>query len=180
MPRIRITEKGWAGFTGNMGTAVFVNGEAEVSELEAMRFGASIQITRIDNKGEAIEQISPSLEIVRTKQIRAEVVDALPTSDMLLITPHDGEETITAGLAALAEQMALSGGEEVVTDPNPAGDGTEDNTTSTTVKIYSREELEKIADDKGIKGIREISDPLGLKSTSIVPLIDMILEHQAK
>ena len=179
MPRIRLTEKGWAGFTGNMGTAVFVDGEADVSELEASRIGANIEVMRIDAEGEVIEQISPSLDIVRTKNLSAEVVEASPTSDMILITPTDGDDLITAGLEALSAHLVppAEGGE---TDPG-AGDGTVEVTeaTSTTPTNYTREELEKIADEKGIKGIREIADPLGLKSNSIVPLIDAILEKQA-
>ena len=40
---------------------------------------------------------------------------------------------------------------------------------------HTRENLEVIADKFGISGIREISEPLGLKGTSIRGLIDQIL-----
>ena len=40
---------------------------------------------------------------------------------------------------------------------------------------WTREKLEAIADQTGISGIREVSDPLGLKGTSIRGLIDQIL-----
>jgi len=36
---------------------------------------------------------------------------------------------------------------------------------------YTVAQLEAVADDKGIAGLREISDPLGIKSNSIVGLI---------
>lgn len=183
MPRIRLTEKGWAGFTGNMGTAVFVDGEADVSELEASRIGANIEVMRIDAEGEVIEQISPSLDIVRTKNLSAEVVAASPTSEMILITPTDGDDLIAAGLEALSAHLvppAEGGATDPGADPGSPGEGTEGGeATSTTQTTYTREELEKIADEKGIKGLREIADPLGLKSNSIVPLIDSILEKQA-
>lgn len=188
MPRIRLTEKGWAGFTGNMGTAVFMDGEADVSELEASRIGANIQVMRIDAEGGTIEQISPSLDIVRTKNLSAEVVAHSPTSEMILITPADGGEMIAAGLEALSAHLVppVEGGEtDLAAVPGEGVEAVADEVveiteaTSTTPTNFTREELEKIADEKGIKGIREIADPLGLKSNSIVPLIDAILEKQA-
>lgn len=45
---------------------------------------------------------------------------------------------------------------------------------------YTRAELEAIADEKGIKGIREIAAPYGIKSTSIVELMEAILKAQDK
>ncbi|WP_026610714.1 hypothetical protein [Methylocaldum szegediense] len=53
------------------------------------------------------------------------------------------------------------------------------SSASTPTNIYTREQLEAIADQKGIAGIREIADPLGIKGRSIVELIDEILTKQA-
>lgn len=44
------------------------------------------------------------------------------------------------------------------------------------VKSWTAEELSAIGDEKGIKGLREIADPLGLKGTSIPDLIAKIAE----
>jgi hypothetical protein len=49
---------------------------------------------------------------------------------------------------------------------------------SKDIKTYSREELEAIADDKGIQGLREIADPLNVKGVSIRTLLDGILKAQ--
>lgn len=46
-------------------------------------------------------------------------------------------------------------------------------------EAYSEEQLAKIADEKGISGLRAIGDPLGVKGTSIVGLISGILKAQA-
>lgn len=43
---------------------------------------------------------------------------------------------------------------------------------------YTEEDLAKIADEKGINGLRTIGDPLGAKGTSIVGLIAEILKKQ--
>ncbi len=47
-------------------------------------------------------------------------------------------------------------------------------------KIYTLEELQSIADEKGIQGIREIATPMDIKGTSINVLIDGILNAQKK
>ena len=44
---------------------------------------------------------------------------------------------------------------------------------------YSKEQLEQIADAKGIKGLREIADPLAIKGLSIAELIEKILASKA-
>lgn len=45
---------------------------------------------------------------------------------------------------------------------------------------YTEEMLAKIADEKGIAGVREVGDQFGVKGTSIVSLIAAILKAQAK
>lgn len=280
MPRIRITQKGWAGFTGSLGTATFKDGEADVSELEAFRLGASIEITRLNAEGVEVDQISPSLEILRTKNLSAEVVPAMETqeetdnratTEMTLITPTDAAEKIDVGLEPIAEKIAATAPPAPTPEPTPAVEVTTEAPVVTAAevapevapevvpevvpevtaevapevtvevtpevaaetvpevtveaaaeaavevapevtievepsvaaeevevdladlddieaelaeaepaaaKVYTREELEAIADTTGIKGLREIADPMGLTSTSIVPLIDAILETQ--
>jgi len=43
-------------------------------------------------------------------------------------------------------------------------------------KVWTEADLAAVADRDGIKGLREIADPLGLKSNSILELINLILE----
>ena len=45
--------------------------------------------------------------------------------------------------------------------------------------VYTKEALEAIADASGIKGIREVAEPLGISGTSIVGIIEKILLVQA-
>lgn len=45
---------------------------------------------------------------------------------------------------------------------------------------YTREQLEELADKKGIKGLREIAEPLGVRNTSIAGLIDELMALQPK
>ena len=48
------------------------------------------------------------------------------------------------------------------------------------VKIYTKEELEKIADEKGISGLRDIAVQFGVTSNSISSLIYKILDRQER
>lgn len=48
-----------------------------------------------------------------------------------------------------------------------------------TTPEYTREDLEKIADEKGIAGLRVIADPLGIRGRGISELISEILKGQS-
>lgn len=50
----------------------------------------------------------------------------------------------------------------------------------TVAKIFTEDDLAAIADAKGISGLREIADPMGIKGTSIVSLISSILTVMAE
>lgn len=51
---------------------------------------------------------------------------------------------------------------------------------ATPEKVYTRAELEEVADKGGIKALREIGDTMGVKDNSIVQLIDKIMSWQAE
>jgi hypothetical protein len=55
-----------------------------------------------------------------------------------------------------------------------------DTTRGSDEHVYTEDELAKLADAHGIKGIREVADQFGLKSTSIRKLIDGIMAAQKK
>ena len=46
-------------------------------------------------------------------------------------------------------------------------------------KLYTENQLSEIADKSGIKGLRSIAEPLGIKGHSIAELIKAIVEKQA-
>ena len=43
------------------------------------------------------------------------------------------------------------------------------------VPSYTREQLEKVADEGGIAALRELADPMGIKGTSIAKIIDTMM-----
>jgi len=178
--RVKIVQKGWAGFTGSMGTARFVDGIAELSMTEALRLGANIKLMHIDEDGNDVEIVSHSAEIVRTKHLSAPMlpqrrrgVPDQPKKPKLKFGVVS-VESIPAG-SVLAEKLTpeqVSAVKDIMAPPADAAP------TPAAPKTYTRAQLEQIADEHGIKGLREISDPLEIKNTSIVGLIDAIIAWQ--
>lgn len=79
----------------------------------------------------------------------------------------EGESTI--------EQVAETPAAEFVAD----GDAPSEGNQQSAPHIYTREELEVIADKDGIAGLRLISEPMEVRSKKITELIDGILKAQA-
>ncbi|MCR9222940.1 MAG: hypothetical protein NXH70_02625 [Hyphomonas sp.] len=150
MTRIKIVQKGWEGFSSNLGTTVFKDGIAECDEREAVRIGAIVQIMRLDDEDNEDGVINVGHEITLTKDLSAEIQPPLQTAE---------------ALAKLKAEEEPDESEEAETEKDP-------------VVKWTEESLEKIADENGIKGLREIGEPLGVKSTKISELIDKILEVQ--
>lgn len=133
--KIRITEPGWAGYTGMFGSVSFEDGISveEVSTADARQLGALIALENVDPAGP-----SASIASVITEQNTAAAAPAtLPT----------------AGSA-------------------PASGVTDD------LRTYTAAELGEIADTAGMKGIREIAEPRGLRDNSTKDLISKILADQ--
>lgn len=157
--RIKIAQKGWEGFNGVLGPIQFTNGiSADITQREADRLGVMMRVVEVDENDVELGVVSANAELIRTSHIRMEVVDA--------------RQTVAEKEAANPTPPVT---EPEITPPNPMP-----QPEPAPVKDYTREELEKIADDNGIKGLRDIGTPLGAKNTSISKLIEEILVAQEK
>lgn len=131
--KLKITEPGWAGYTGPLGYVEFVNGVSvdEVGRADAAALAGIV-----------------SIEEVGTGK-----------------NPSDSQRMIDSR----AESLAVDAPVAAVLEPVVAAPSAE----------HTRESLEAVADASGIKGIREIADPMGLKANSMTELIDKILNKQS-
>lgn len=77
---------------------------------------------------------------------------------------------VTSNLKTMEEIFAEQNGETQVQAPVQ---------TQSETKQYTQEELEQIADKKGIAGLREIAEAMDVRATSIAKLIAGILSKQA-
>jgi hypothetical protein len=182
--KVKVTEPGWAGYTGPLGMSEFVDGVSvdHISESEALRLGSIMSIHVLDNAGNEVEQISPGIEWNRVRAMSAPVVAPVPTEAEIAakIAAHAAAEadelaaTVGVEEAAKLEAAATAAAAAAEDLTKPA-----DEKKTEAPKVWTREELEVIADAKGIAGLREVADPLNVKSNAIPSLIDKIIQAQS-
>jgi hypothetical protein len=151
--KLRITQSGFQTYNGQMGLAVFENGLSvdEVPEQVARRLSGVIQCEWEDGTNPSVTQ--------------AELTRDTPAPNVYT-TFADVPQEVKPKLAVTPESKAAA--PAVVVDVTPGN-------------VYTQEELEAIADAKGIAGLREIAEPVGIKSNSISGLIkEMIAANVVK
>ena len=129
--KIKITQAGWAGYTGFLGQVEFADGISidEVSRADASQLASIV-----------------SVEDAATGR-----------------NPSDAQRILdNADVAAVVEQRQSQG----------------EQATVVSAAKRTKAELEALADTGGIKAVREVADPLGLKGNSIAELIEKILQTQ--
>ncbi|HGL3854468.1 TPA: hypothetical protein ACKE3U_003797 [Klebsiella aerogenes] len=87
----------------------------------------------------------------------------------------DGRNVSASGAYSERYDIAASDVKEHVAEPVTR---MERGTVEPGVQIYTREELEAIADSEGIAGLRLIGGKIGVKAKGIVEMIDGILKAQ--
>jgi hypothetical protein len=152
MSKIRLTQPGFEHYTGQMGVLVFEDGlsTSDVSENDARRMGAVMRC-EWENTGADPGNAQRLLDNLNTPA-PVFVADGQGTD-------HDSEAALTASKVQEVERI--------------------EDIPKTSETKWSQEQLEAIADKDGIKGLRAIAEPLGIKGTSIRELIREILAgHQ--
>lgn len=151
--KLRITQKGFENYSGQMGMILFENGVSvyDVKERDALRLSSLIQCR-------------------------------WESGDVVTITKVEVEPSAPVGRVT---QMAQ-------TDGKPERVGGDDSESTryysnlkptvqpVVTKRYTRAELEKIADESGINGLRKIAGPMNIRATSINKLIDDLLAVAGK
>lgn len=106
--------------------------------------------------GESVEDVSPAEAARLASIVRIETLEGHnPSPAQMILDNWSGPMIVATTDTADAAKAA-----------SPAA----------PTKSWTQEELSAIADEKGIKGLREISDPLNIKGTGIADLIARIVE----
>lgn len=150
MARIKITQAGWAGFTGEIGITQFKDGISvdHVGRREIVVIGASLSLIEVDDDGDEGE--NPALQ-----------------HRML----SDGSMSMPA---EILKPLARA------TDEAPAAPRAAKAIDPTAITFHTKDELEKLAETKGLNGLRAIMDPLNVKAVSINKAIQVILKAELK
>lgn len=183
MYKIRLKNPVYTTFSSYMGSTLFEKGVSvhPVGYAEAMRIAAATAVEVIDENGNAIP-FGPAYNLTQNRNIpapiekklvpigetdrRAEIPTPKVDGPVEPKAPKDEADDAEADLKA---QVAEIEAEEAATE-----------TAAENVKmpVYSRAELEEIADEKGITGLRSIGDGYAVKSNSIEGMIEKILTAQ--
>lgn len=151
MAKIRLTQPGFENYSGQMGLLNFVDGLStlDVDKHKASRLAAVMLIEWEEGGNPSVTQ-----SLLDNTDTGAPVFSSIGDG-----TDHDRAAGASPALAATPVVMVPA----IIAAVNDA-------------KRYTVAELEAIADKDGIKGLREIAEPKGIKSNSIKELIDAILK----
>lgn len=154
--KIRLTQEGFENYTGQMGITFFENGLSlyPVPFKDANRMSA-VMICEFEDG----TSCNPAQRLLDTANQEAngvrETEDEVAPEAPVVLPVVEAPVLVTLE-APVQEQPVLR-----------------------STVVYSREDLEEIADKQGIAGLREIAGPLGIKSNSITNLITELVKATA-
>lgn len=149
--KLKLVEAGYEKFTGHFGHVYFEDGVSvdDVSQADARLFAS---ITTVEVVGEGT---------IAGDNERYQGSMDIPAVTVTYPTLADLQR---AEAAAVHTLMSPAEGQEPVAE--------------VTAKVWTVEELEEVADKKGIAGLREIADPMGVRARGINELIGEIIAKQ--
>lgn len=181
MAKVRLKNPEWATFSSYIGTTKFKNGESEdhVSAAE-MRILGSITAVEAINENGTSEPVGLAVTALDIQTAKAPIMSD-PTPDG---EPETRNEIPTPDVDSVPEKKTEAADEDKVQkDLEQALSGVDDTgkepaENETEASSYTRGQLEIVADQEGISGLREIGKGLDVKSNSIEDLIVKILGAQ--
>jgi hypothetical protein len=154
MHYLKTVSKGWQGYTGHLNIIPFKNGISTepVSQTIADRIAGAVAVVACDADGNEIEgDANVGIQYRLVSEAATRAALAAP-----LARQSDGDKSMEEKLDA---SKALK---------------------SPVDTFYTQEDLEKIADEGGIKALRVVGDKWKVKGKAIVDLMKEILSAQAK
>lgn len=150
--KLKIVQPGFETYSGQMGMILFKDGLSvcDVSERDALRLCALFRCVWEDDS-----------EVKFTK------LEKEPEAPI-------GRDTFRA---PISEEPVRVGGDDGHTT---YVDVANENIPPKVTRYYTLVELESIADNQGIKGLRAVAAPLGIRGTSINSLIEEIMKVAGK
>lgn len=154
MTYLKIVSKGWEGYNGHLNIISFKDGVSTtpVPQLIADRIAGAVSVVKCDAEGNVGEK--PEAVGIQNRLVSESAARAAILEPLERMT--EKEKTFEAKLDAAR------------------------SLTAPVETLYTRAELEAIADEKGIKGVRVVGDAWKVKGKAIPVLIESILAAQAE
>ncbi|MEB0029210.1 hypothetical protein QN372_00455 [Undibacterium sp. RTI2.1] len=136
--KLRITQLGFEGYSGQMGVINFEDGlsTADVLVIDAVRMSAVMLCEWEDGTSVSITQ---------------SIIDNAHSPAPMFVSGAEGQHDT----------------EKVETAKND----------QTSKPVFTEEQLSVLADSEGIKGLRALGDPIGVKGNSIKDLIAALIDY---
>lgn len=162
--RVKLLGVGMQYFNGMMGAVKFENGvSGEMTLREANALCASMRAEIIEGDEKKIVNRTYEMSKKDEAPVKAPMSTLEDVENAVKNIPDETIEKIVEVAAALGNTLV-----DIRDSASVKGGGV----------IYTEELLGKIADERGIVGVREIADTLGVRGKSIKGLIDGIIESQ--
>lgn len=189
MAKLRLMKPEMADYTGHIGMTYFENGVSvdDVSPQQINLISAVTLATVVTDDapvtGDDWTQAGPSANLVNALKLQAEVEAPMligdPEVPPSVITPADQEIPYEDPKPKTADDILsreIAVAEKALERAEQEMDAVRDQLVlPLDTTVYARADLEKIADDDGIDGLRKIATPLNIKGRQITELIDKIL-----
>jgi hypothetical protein len=161
--KLRLTQKGFEQYTGLFGIVEFKDGVSvdHVNHVERNLLRALVACEEFDDTQAPAEE----------QRAQGDESEQPTDASQEQGANQAGEGEGSGGNAPDTPAETQGGSEQAGTD---AGEG------EGKAPVYTREQLEKVADAEGIAGLRKIAEQYGVKANSIAKLIDEIINASAK
>jgi hypothetical protein len=172
--KLRLTAPIWKTFTGALGVIVFENG---LSTTDVLETDATQVASLVGAEWEDGETANVAQRLLDTAHAEAPVEKA-PSHGGETANPVTEPEPDSEPDSEPALDLELKPRPEPVPNESLPNESLP-NELLPNESLWTEEELAKIADAKGIAGLREIATPLGIRGTSIRALIESLLKASA-
>lgn len=186
MPIVRITEKGWEKFTGPLGDIEFKDGVSVevITVREAERLGCLMSVVNADT-GENPSSVQRMVdERAYSADVMAKAQEERAHKEALIQAEKERAEKLLQ--ERLAEHYSKESPREDTRDTDFAfyaegdeiavvQDEPESQTESTPSFNYDLKDLEEIADEGGLHGLREFAAPYDVRGKSISSIIKTLM-----
>lgn len=184
--KVRLKQPGFENFAGQMGSFQFEDGLSTTAmpERDFLRLSAVMSVCRengstaqpIDALLSIANKPAPSAaEAAAAEQAQSDAILGDETKVRKPRATKAKKDVVTDGGAYLNSAPEQSGPEEQ-SEAQDEEQKRVEQVAPAEGQLYSREQLGQIADESGIKGLRTIATPLGIKGNSIAELIEEILQ----
>ena len=174
--KVRIVDTVLSGYTGMLYQFEFINGVSltDLTEAQVAMIGAVLRVEDVESG----QQVGAGVNAINARKVTLSDAQAKEkiTADQ---SAADNASVIKAPGEISVEAIDVSGF-VIIEGTSPVASPVASPVETAPAQTWTSDSLAAVADAKGIAGLREIAEPMGVKGRSINELIREILAAQAE